>query len=168
MYEKKKRLLVMRHAKSDRSEAIVNDFDRPLNQRGQHQPEIIAKELNRLRITVDKVLVSPAKRTRETWNLLGSHLAKAPEAIFVPELYNAYSQDFIDVLIDQAQTAGSLLVIAHCPAVAEVTEFFTGEYHDFKTASLAILSTKKDRPLSLCLSEPRLFLFEEMLSAAED
>lgn len=162
MYKNKKLLLVMRHAKSDRSDSHVSDFDRPLNERGQREPTDIAKRLNDLRIAIDRAVISPARRTSETWHLLDQQLSEPPEPYFEPRLYNAYYQDVLDVLFEHAHQCDRLLLIAHCPAVIEITEFLSGEVHDFRTCCLAILSARTDK-LSECISKPNLFRFEEMV-----
>lgn len=152
----------MRHAKSDRNDPTAVDFDRPLNDRGFGQPKAIADQLNDLGIAVEKAVVSPAERTTETWNLLAKRLKDPPKPIFEKQLYNAYYQDFIDVLSKHAKKCHRLLAIGHCPSVIEVTEFLTGEYHDFKTANLAILSAHDD-DLEKCLEKPGQFRFEKMI-----
>jgi len=164
MYEKKQLLLVMRHAKSDRSLASLDDYDRPLNDRGQLQPAIIAAHLNKLKITLDRVVVSPAVRTRQTWLLLKSALIDPPEATYEPTLYNATDYGFIEALRQHADDCHHLLAIGHCPSVALVVELFTGKYHDFKTADLAILSPKKSTLMD-ALNQPNSFHCEDVLSA---
>jgi phosphohistidine phosphatase SixA len=96
--------------------------------------------------------------------LLQSKLKKPPAPIFERPLYNASREDFIDVLIRHSDNSTHLLVIAHCPAVIEVTEYYTGQYHDFKTASLGILSCQGD-DLSASLKRPLQFHFERMIEA---
>jgi len=140
------------------------DFDRPLNERGRHQPSYIAEQLNDLKIAIDKALISPAQRTKETWLLLESKLKKPPVPIFEPRLYNASREDFTDALLDHGNHCRHLLVIAHCPAVIEVTEYYTGQYHDFKTANLAILSGHHEE-LSQSLKKYGQFQFERMIEA---
>lgn len=164
MFEQQSLLLVMRHAKSDRTEPLMADFDRPLNDRGQYQPQEVAKQLNALNIDVDKALISPAQRTKETWHLLESKLKKAPTAIFDRRLYNASREDFINTLIDHVGHSRHLLVIAHCPAVIEVTEYYTGQFHEFKTANLAILRGHHDE-LSKSLKSLGQFHFDRMIEA---
>ncbi len=156
MYEKENLLLLMRHAKSDRSEEDLSDFERPLNYRGQQQPAIIAERLNEKKLAVNIALVSPAVRTRETWLLLESALNNPPKAIFEPNLYNAVVEDFIDVIKNHAEYCDQLLIIAHCPTIIEVAELLTGEYHDFKTANLAILRGKHNR-LKDCIKHQKGF-----------
>src|SRR5688572_20938613 len=59
-----KRLHLLRHAKSDRSDASLADEDRPLNRRGKRARKLIAKHVAGW--TVDLVLSSTARRARAT------------------------------------------------------------------------------------------------------
>lgn len=165
MYDKKKLIIIMRHAKSDRSPLYDNDFERPLNDRGQHQPKDIAKQFNKLGISVDKVLVSSARRTKETWELLAKHLDDAPKPLFEPRLYEASLDEILDVLSEHSD-CDHLMMVGHCPGVNEIAEYLTGDYVDFKTANLAILSAGKE-DLDSGLKKPGRFTLEKMLVTDE-
>ncbi len=164
MYKDKKLLLIMRHAKSDRTLTDLIDFDRPLNERGEGEPKIIAKELNKLKIAIEKALVSSSRRTVDTWLRLEKKLDHPPEVCFDRRLYNAYYKDVIEVLEEDADDVECLMVIGHNPSMTEVCEFLTGECHEFRPASLAIVSAKSGS-LKNCLKKPGCFQFEQMITA---
>ena len=164
MDEKKPLLLIMRHAKTKGPLLFKSDFERTLDQRGHHQPQVIATKINLLNITIDAAIISPSFRTTQTWSLLQQGLLNPPPPVFDPRLYNASLQAMIEVTHEQAHLKNCLLIVAHCPAVIEVVEFLTGQYHDFKTANLAILSatTKK---LEDAVLKPHQFSFIKMITA---
>ncbi|HRG10817.1 MAG TPA: histidine phosphatase family protein, partial [Cyclobacteriaceae bacterium] len=56
-------LYLIRHAKSSWDNPKLEDFDRPLNKRGQKDAPRMAKRLKEKRITPDIMLSSPAERT---------------------------------------------------------------------------------------------------------
>ena len=56
-----KRLLVMRHAKSDYPANLGSDFDRPLNKRGNNDLPRIAQLLGNFGPLPDAVAASPAE-----------------------------------------------------------------------------------------------------------
>ena len=64
------RLIVMRHAKSSRSDASLDDHDRPLNKRGRRDAPRIAQELHDREWIPDRIRVSSSKRTMETLELM--------------------------------------------------------------------------------------------------
>lgn len=157
----------MRHAKSDRDPKYATDFERPLNERGEKQPKDIAKELNKLGITIDRALVSAAKRTSETFKLLDKHLHDQPESVFDPRLYESDVETVLEVLDDHVDSSCScVLMVGHSPTVNELAEYFTGDYLEFKTANLAILSARGD-DLVACFKNPKQFKFEKMLTSDE-
>lgn len=61
-----KRIFIIRHAKSDWGSQYGSDFERPLNSRGRNDARLMAGELQKVVDRLDRVLVSSAKRTRET------------------------------------------------------------------------------------------------------
>src|SRR5438045_9094681 len=61
-----KRLAVLRHAKSSWDEPKLDDFNRPLNERGWESARRMGRELRHRRMRFDLVLASPAARVRET------------------------------------------------------------------------------------------------------
>ena len=65
-----KRLLLMRHAKSDWSDGSVSDHDRPLNARGQDAAPRIASWLASEGMVPEVILCSTAVRTSQTLALM--------------------------------------------------------------------------------------------------
>ena len=61
-----RRLLLLRHAKSDRPPGVA-DIDRPLNPRGRRAAPAIAGYLDAEELRPDLAIVSPSARTRETF-----------------------------------------------------------------------------------------------------
>ena len=61
-----KRLALLRHAKSSWDEADLDDFQRPLNWRGQKAARRMGREMKQRGIAFDLMLASPATRVRET------------------------------------------------------------------------------------------------------
>lgn len=157
-----KKLLIMRHAKSDRGEMMQTDFDRPLNHRGEHEPKIIAQQLNALSISIDRALVSPAVRTTQTWELLAESLANIPDVIFDRTLYNAYVDDILEALQQHVRDDQTLILIAHNPGVSELCSYLCGENIEFEPATLAILHTNAD-DITSRLARPKGFTLERLL-----
>lgn len=61
-----KRLLIIRHAKSDHGPQYKTDFERPLNSRGRKDAAKMARELAKYLKRLDGIWVSSARRTMET------------------------------------------------------------------------------------------------------
>jgi phosphohistidine phosphatase len=61
-----KRLLIIRHAKSDWDDPKLSDFDRPLNNRGHRNAPAMAKRLLKKHLVPQQLVSSPAKRAITT------------------------------------------------------------------------------------------------------
>tara|TARA_R110000868_G_scaffold120773_4_gene320630 strand:+ start:5903 stop:6403 length:501 start_codon:yes stop_codon:yes gene_type:complete len=109
-------LILMRHAKAiDRMEA-EDDFQRGLTPRGHDDSHQAANALARLELSAEIALVSPAWRTRQTWDhlapLLGNPLIEDPMA-----LYHA-STEMLERAARTAFTRASRLVmVGHNPGI---------------------------------------------------
>ena len=60
-----KRLLVLRHAKSDWNEADLPDHERPLNGRGKREAPRVGKSLRQSDRVPDLIISSTARRARK-------------------------------------------------------------------------------------------------------
>lgn len=92
------------------------DHARPLDARGQHDAVAMGEAMRRLGLSPDIVLVSSARRTRETLAAIepieGSPLVDEHDA-----LYLAPAEKMIEMLHAVPETARSVLVIGHNPGL---------------------------------------------------
>jgi phosphohistidine phosphatase len=114
-----RRLMLLRHAKTERAEPGQRDRDRVLTKRGRADAAVIGAYMAHHGLTPDLALVSPAKRTQETWALLAEAFDKAPRSVNEEHLYNANSEALIAV-IGATRGAHCLLVVGHNPSLHDV------------------------------------------------
>jgi phosphohistidine phosphatase len=108
--------MLLRHAKAVVADGKIRDHERPLAPRGQRDAPKIGAYLGRHRLVPDRALVSPSKRTRETWDLVAPALPRTP-ASFEKRLYDASPNDVMDVIQETGKACPSLMVIAHNPSL---------------------------------------------------
>lgn len=65
-----KRLTLMRHADARWQDAGLSDLERPLNRRGTAAAEAMARRLLELALVPELLLVSPARRTQQTGEIV--------------------------------------------------------------------------------------------------
>ncbi len=106
-----KRLILMRHAKSDWSGGSGNDHDRPLNPRGRRAATALGEWLRTIDVLPDQVLCSSAARTRET--LAGLDLSDATDVSFSRDLYLATHTEILRSM--RKATGDTLLMLGHNP-----------------------------------------------------
>lgn len=82
-----KSLLLIRHAKSS-WDLDVDDFERPLNSRGQNDAPAMAQRMIKKEITIDLFVSSPAKRALATADFFArAYNTKSEDILTIPSLY---------------------------------------------------------------------------------
>jgi phosphohistidine phosphatase len=116
-----RRLMLLRHAKSDWSKPGMPDCDRPINRRGQDTATKIGEYIARHGLVPDRVLCSTAQRARATWDTLAGELKDLPPTIHESRLYNAGPEAILEVIRETNASVRSLLLVGHNPGLHELT-----------------------------------------------
>jgi len=154
-----RRLMLLRHAKAVPQGALA-DENRPLAERGRQDMAAIAAFVASRSLTPDLALVSPAIRTRETWDLLLPAFAVAPPHRFDPRLYAASAERILDLVRETDEEAGTLLLVGHNPGFEDLARLLAGSGETgalirfggaMPTASLAVIDLSGD----WAVAEPR-------------
>lgn len=111
------RLMLLRHAKAEKAEAGMPDHARLLNARGRSDAALIGAYIDRHSLAPDRVIVSTAQRTCETWEHLADELAAPVTAAFEERLYNAGAHAILALLKRTEPEMRSVLVIGHNPGL---------------------------------------------------
>ncbi len=142
-----RRLLLLRHAKSDWPGG-TEDYERPLAKRGRKAALLIADYLVTKHMKPDLVLVSGARRTRETWAIVESRLTKTAEIRILKTLYDAPAERVLALLRDIDPRYREVLVLCHNPGLQEAALLLAGNgegdalkrlREKFPTAALACI-----------------------------
>lgn len=113
------RLILLRHAKTERDSPNGEDHDRRLDERGHDDANRIGSWLA-AHDPPDRALVSSAVRARETWNEITTLLPKASMEI-VAGLYHAEPAEILQVIRGFAGSGTKrLMVVAHNPGLHEL------------------------------------------------
>jgi phosphohistidine phosphatase len=112
-------LVILRHAKTERSEEMV-DIDRPLTERGHADAGAAGAWLSAHGYPPELVVCSPARRTRQTWHGIAIALnrAEAPEVRYEPVVYSGAGEDVLDLLRSVPEGFGTVLLIGHNPTLS--------------------------------------------------
>jgi phosphohistidine phosphatase len=115
-----KRVYLLRHAKSSWKDDSLADRDRPLAERGTRAAKAMARHFEAEGIRPDLVLCSPARRTRETLELLERAFADGVETTFDEALYGASEAGLLARLKALPEGVGSVMLIGHNPGLEEL------------------------------------------------
>ncbi|HVZ03731.1 histidine phosphatase family protein [Hyphomicrobium sp.] len=128
-------LALLRHAKSSWESGELDDFDRPLNARGRSAAPLMGEALRSIKFEPQLILCSPAKRTRETLELLEADGADThAQIIFDEQLYLTNPETLLDRLRQVAPTSKRVLMIGHNPGLHGLALMLT-ETGDAKSIS---------------------------------
>lgn len=115
---KSKTLLIIRHAKSSWEWDTLNDFDRPLNERGKRDAPLMAQRLMDKNILIDAFVSSPAKRARKTAEYFAeTYQRKKEDIVLVSELYHAAPDTFFEVVQGLNDGANTVALFSHNPGI---------------------------------------------------
>jgi len=115
-----RRLILFRHAKAERSEPGQEDLARVLVERGRKDAGKMGAYMASHALVPDRVVISPAKRTQETWKYTAAAFKPAPAAMTAEPLYDATPHAIFGLIKESPSAAHTLLVIGHNPGLHEV------------------------------------------------
>jgi phosphohistidine phosphatase len=141
-----KRLVLIRHAKSDWSIPGQKDFDRELNTRGVMDAPRMGARLKDLQLFPSLVICSPAKRATQTMEYITEQLSVQGERITMEaDVYEASARTLLHIVntIDNKETC--VFIIGHNPGISFFSEYLTGkETGDMPTCSVAVIDFDTD------------------------
>lgn len=151
----KRRLLVLRHAKSSWAESYTDDWERPLNDRGRRDAPEMGRLLRRLSRLPDLIITSDAVRAETTARLVAEAAGYTGTIVQSPSLYHATPDLMIEVLRAAPDPgARAIMIVAHNPGLEDLVARLTGQPVTLPTATLVDLSVPIDEWRDLDLSTP--------------
>jgi len=139
-----KKLFIIRHAKSDWGNEDLDDFDRPLNEKGIKDCAIIGQYLKQKNEKIDIILSSPALRAYTTAKLLAKELnfdKNITQNQYIYEPFVSAIQELISYIHDDNNTA---VLVGHNPGVSTLAYMLCGSKEELKTASIVEISFSCD------------------------
>lgn len=121
------KLMLLRHAKSSWDERNLDDRDRPLTRRGKQAAQAIGRVLQDRGLLPDLVLCSPARRTRDTWEIAAGELKSPPKLVIDDQLYDfGNGGRLAEVARHKGGKVPRLLILAHNPAIERLARRMAG------------------------------------------
>ena len=117
-------LALLRHAKSSWDATDIDDFDRPLNDRGRTAAPLMGAALQELNFAPELILCSSAKRTRETLGLV-TPFVKDAKVMFDDQLYLTSQETLYARLKAVPTDVKRVLMIGHNPGMHGLALFLT-------------------------------------------
>ena len=150
-----RRLMLLRHAKTEHDAPSGRDHDRRLDERGRLDAAAIGTWIGRHPLPPDAVKVSTAVRARQTWDIAHEAMTEAareqaaPHVEWLDEIYGAEPAQLLQIVRMASVTdPARLMLIGHNPGMHELALMLAGSgdaaakkalEDNLPTAGLAIL-----------------------------
>ena len=157
-----KTLILVRHAKSSWEEAGIDDFDRPLNERGKHDAPVMTKRLKNKNIDVDIFISSPAKRALRTAKYFAEEFdVDKKEIEQVSKLYGASVSTFLEVVSNIDEKNKIAVLFSHNPGITDFANTLTSVHIDnMPTCSIFAVQADADKWADFFRSEKNFLFFD--------
>jgi phosphohistidine phosphatase len=116
------RLLLIRHAEAA-ARAQQGDLERPLTERGRADAARMGVYCSASGLRPDLTLVSPARRARETLDIMAREFPQKPACDIENLLYDSDVETLRDILQGISVSVKTLLMVGHNPGLAEFAHF---------------------------------------------
>jgi phosphohistidine phosphatase len=123
-----KNLILLRHAKSSWKDTSLDDFDRPLSNRGKKDAPKMAQRLYEREIQIDLIISSSARRTTDTANIFADILKYKSEIIFDRRLYAASESHILSVINRLENNFENVLLVCHNPGITNLVNYLSDSF----------------------------------------
>jgi phosphohistidine phosphatase len=167
-----RRLMLLRHAKTEHQAPSGRDQDRRLDNRGRQDAAEIGGWIGRHPPFPDRVLVSPAVRAHQTWQIVWDTMKDAapqPPIELMPELYGAEPSELLQIIREaSAPDPQRLMLVGHNPGMHELALALAGSgdsalrnalADNLPTSGLAVIDFEVNSWTEIAFRHGRLVLF---------
>lgn len=134
-------LILLRHAHAEPASSDQADLDRPLSAEGLAEAEAAGRWLSEQGLVPDRVLCSPARRTRETLESVMGTIGFVEQRL-VEQIYEA-TPGTLAALVDEHREAERLLLVGHNPGLERLAALMhsgqSGDYRGMPPGGIVVL-----------------------------
>jgi phosphohistidine phosphatase len=149
---KKKQIILVRHAKAvERIDWNGRDFDRPILPIGDRSNNIVANYLRLIGLKPDRIIASPAVRTRVTAEGMADKLG-LEEVEYIDDLYNEWPSLLrcgdtvhLDAVKKTKKACQTVMIVWHNPDLTDFSNYLSWDtIPSMKKWSVIVLSLPED------------------------
>ena len=155
-----KTLYLIRHAKSSWKDITLNDFDRPLNKRGQRDAPFMGKLLNKRGIKPDIIYSSPAKRAKTTANIIAQEVGYEKSIQFEDKIYESNLIALKNIIYEINDKHDVVFLFGHNPCLNIFVEDYCPFYENIPTCGIVMLEYSCDSWSDISIENCNFALFE--------
>jgi phosphohistidine phosphatase len=138
-----KKLMLVRHAKSDWGDNQLNDFDRPLNNRGLKTAPEMAARLLKKDLIPQHIISSPALRAKTTAYIFADALG-LPTPAEDRTIYEANYTTLLNVVNRIPDEYDFVAIFGHNPGLSDLVYGLCGDMVDMPTCAIVVIRFNVD------------------------
>jgi phosphohistidine phosphatase len=156
-----KKLLIVRHAKSDWGEAGLKDFDRPLNARGKKNAPEMGQRLLRKGIKPDAIISSPALRAITTCKIISGELGLENKIVLEPKIYEATHQTLLNIINNFDNSHDLVALFGHNNGITDLAIYLSdADIFNIPTCGMVLIEFPFDDWKLISKSTGELLFFD--------
>ena len=156
-------LVMIRHAKSKWSNLTSSDFDRPLNERGEHDAPMMGERLKAQHIIPDLIISSSANRAKQTAKKIAHAIGYDVARIqWEEKIYHCDTTVFEEVIYKIPDSALTVFIVGHNPGITEFVNTLSATFRLDHMPTCGVVATHLDAEhwYDLHTAKKNVFLFE--------
>ena len=131
-----KKLYLIRHAKSSWRDKTLDDFDRPLNKRGELNAPFMGEKLKKKKVVPDIIISSPALRSKITAQIIAKKVKYSKKIVFNEALYESSVSELYNTLIKVDDENSTLFLVGHNTGINIFVENYVSLYDNVPTCGI--------------------------------
>jgi phosphohistidine phosphatase len=126
-----KTLFLVRHAKSDKDNSNLFDYDRPLSERGYKDARTFSIKIKKLITQPELIVSSPAIRAISTALIFADNFGMDPgKMILDKSLYESSEKDYLKVIYSLDQSYSTVMIFGHNPTMTSLANNLSVPFTD--------------------------------------
>ncbi|WP_017258975.1 SixA phosphatase family protein [Pedobacter arcticus] len=136
-----KKILLVRHAKSDWADLNLSDFNRPLNPRGLKDSVEMAGRVAMQKLIPQRLVSSPALRAISTCELMAKSWNKETQEIDLePKIYEANTQQLLKIVNNFDNNDDYIALFGHNNGITDLAVYLTdADLFNIPTCGVALI-----------------------------
>lgn len=136
-----KRIILLRHAKTEPYEYHKDDFQRNLTTRGIQDSQTVCEVLKAKNYNIQHIISSTANRTQQTAEIFAKNFNLDKVVIaYYPEIYDGITtQEMLSLLVKEGNTHKTLLFVGHNPDISRFAYQLTRSFEHYVPTCCAIV-----------------------------
>lgn len=155
-----KKLVIIRHAKSDWNDTSLDDFIRPLNARGLKNAPFMGKILKEKNLVPDLILSSPATRALKTAEIIAKEIGYTNEIVQNPYIYEAYVNSLQEVVSYIHDTHETVFLVGHNPGVSALAYMLCDLKESIPTCAIVEIEFNTDSWMEVSKENSKLISYD--------